>query len=78
MYQSQSVKVHCRVSKVKVPKLKVNGWGFPDVNRGQAVGVPMSESVVSLTRSKGGGFRKTKSKCEGSDDRSKDNGCTLT
>ena len=47
VYQSQSVKVHCRVSKVKVPKLKVNGCGFPDVNRGQTVEVQMSKGVFS-------------------------------
>ena len=78
MYQSQSVKVHCRVSKVKVPKLKVSGCGFPDVNRGQTVEVQMSKGVVSLTGSKGGGFRKTKSDCEGSGNRSKNNGFPLS
>jgi hypothetical protein len=72
------VKVHCRVSKVRVPKLKVNGCGFSDVNRGQTVEVQLSKSVISLTGSQGGGFRKTKSKCEGSEDRSRHNGCTLS
>ena len=49
------MEVHCRRSKVKVLKLKVNGWRFSGVNRGQTVEVHMSKGVVSLTRSEGEG-----------------------
>ena len=40
---------------MEVPKIRVNGWRFSDVDRGQTVEVPMSKSVVSLTRTKGEG-----------------------
>ena len=43
-------KVHCRGSRVKVPKIKVNGWRLSDVDRGQIVEVQMSESVVSVAQ----------------------------
>jgi hypothetical protein len=68
VYQSPSVKVHCRGPKVKVSSIKVNVWRFSDVDRGQTVEVQVSKSVVSLARSKVEGSVKSESKCEGSED----------
>ena len=37
--QSRNARVHCRGSRVNVPKFKVGGWRFSDVNRDQEVKV---------------------------------------